>query len=254
MKLITFNVNGVRAAIKKGLIDWLAAENPDVLCLQEIKLSETELVENLFVDLGYHCFWYPAQKRGYSGVATFTKQNPSFVQYGMNIAKYDEEGRTLITELNDVLLVNTYFPSGSSGDERQAFKINFLVDYSVFIQDLMNSGKRLIICGDVNICHKEIDIHNPTRNKNTSGFLIEEREWIDGFLSLGFCDVLREINPEPNNYTWWTYRAGAREKNLGWRIDYFFASNALADAIEDATILNQIYMSDHCPVSVSINF
>lgn len=252
MKLITFNINGIRAGIKKGLVEWLKSENPDVFCLQEIKLSETHLVEEYFTKLGYYCYWHPAQKRGYSGVATFTKNEPSNVYYGMNIETYDFEGRTITVELDGKLIVNTYFPSGSSGELRQDFKFKFLNDYVVFINGLKKLGKPVIICGDVNICHKEIDIHNPKTNKNTSGFLIEERDWVTNFLNSGFVDAFRSVNTEPHNYTWWTYRAGARQKNKGWRIDYFFVDKNIKNTIKNAQIHRDIFMSDHCPVSIDI--
>lgn len=252
MKLITFNINGIRSGIKKGLIEWLKTENPDVFCLQEIKLSETHLVENQFTELGYHCHWYPAQKRGYSGVATFTKTKPTNVIYGMNIEPYDFEGRTVTVQIAGKLIVNTYFPSGSSGDARQEFKFKFLNDYTVYINELKKLNLPIIVCGDVNICHEEIDIHNPKSNKNTSGFLMEERDWVTGFLSMGFVDAFRTINTEPHNYTWWTYRAGARQNNKGWRIDYFFVDKNIRNGIKNAQIHSEVFMSDHCPVSIDI--
>ncbi len=252
MKLITFNINGIRAGIKKGLMEWLKNENPDVFCLQEIKLSETHVIENQFSELGYHCYWYPAQKKGYSGVATFTKAKPTNVFYGMNIEPYDFEGRSITVELEGKLVVNTYFPSGSSGDTRQEFKFKFLDDYIVFINNLKKKNKPIIVCGDVNICHEEIDIHNPKSNINTSGFLMEEREWVTRFLDLGFVDAFRKINAEPHNYTWWTYRAGARQNNKGWRIDYFFVDKKLENGIKNAQIHSGVFMSDHCPVSIDI--
>lgn len=253
MKLITFNVNGVRAAIKKGLLEWLDEEQPDVLCLQEIKLFETHLVEHYFTERGYHCYWHPAQKRGYSGVATLSKTEPASVQYGMGIESYDFEGRVLVTEISGITLVNTYFPSGSSAEARQHYKFKFLDDYFVFIDQLKAAGKQVMICGDVNICHQEIDIHNPKRNQLTSGFLIEERYWVTKLLNNGFVDTFRFLNADPHQYTWWTYRAGAREKNLGWRIDYFFMCESLANKLTNATIHNNIYMSDHCPVSITLS-
>jgi exodeoxyribonuclease-3 len=252
MKLITFNINGIRSGIKKGLIEWLKSESPDVFCLQEIKLSETHLVEEHFTSCGYHCYWYPAQKKGYSGVATFTKVKPTQVYYGMNMEPYDFEGRAITVELEDKLIVNTYFPSGSSGDLRQDFKFKFLDDYIVFIDDLKKLNKPIIICGDVNICHKEIDIHNPKTNKNTSGFLMEERNWVTKLLDAGFVDAFRSINTKPHNYSWWTYRAGARQKNKGWRIDYFFVDKVIENEIKAARIHSDVVMSDHCPVSLDI--
>ena len=253
MNIITFNINGIRAGINKGLIEWLRIEDPDIICFQEIKLLETELVEGQFRALGYSCYWHPAQKRGYSGVATLTKILPNNVYYGMGEELYDCEGRTLIVELDKVLLVNTYFPSGSSGDLRQEFKYKFLYDYKSFISKLRDKSKPIIICGDVNICHNEIDIHNPKSNKNTSGFLQEERDWISELLDDGFVDSFRKINPDPHNYTWWTYRAGARQKNKGWRIDYFFVDKSITNGIKDSQILNNVFMSDHCPVTLTIS-
>lgn len=254
MKLITFNINGIRSGIKKGMLEWLTTEQPDVLCLQEIKLAETELVENQFKELGYECFWHPAKKRGYSGVATLTKITPVNVYYGMGNDLYDDEGRSLIMEFDNFLLVNTYFPSGSSGELRQQFKYSFLDDYTIFIDSLKSSyGKPLIICGDVNICHLEIDIHNPKSNKNTSGFLPAEREWVSNFLNAGYVDAFRKYNAEPHNYTWWTYRAGARQNNKGWRIDYFFVDQNIENKIENSRILSNVVMSDHCPVTLNIS-
>lgn len=253
MKLISYNLNGIRSAITKGLLEWLSDENPDIINFQEIKLSETHLVEDLFKNMGYMCYWHPAQKKGYSGVATLTKILPTNVQFGMLNDKYDSEGRVLVTEYTNFRLVNTYFPSGSSGDERQSYKFQFLDDYFVFIESLRRIGdKPIIICGDVNICHEPIDIHNPERNKNTSGFLIEERQWITKLLATNFTDTFRHFDSSPHNYTWWTYRAGARQKNLGWRIDYFFIENTLINGIKKSQIHNNITFSDHCPISIVI--
>lgn len=253
MKLVTFNINGIRSGIKKGFLEWLVTEKPEVVCLQEIKLAESHLVEDDFKSLGYACFWYPAQKRGYSGVAILTKVIPKNVIYGMGNELYDQEGRCLTVEFDEFILVNTYFPSGSSGEERQQYKLDFLDDYIPFIDSLRQHNKPLIICGDVNICHQEIDIHNPKSNKNTSGFLPKEREWVTNFLNEGFVDAFRELNKEPHQYTWWTYRARARKNNKGWRIDYFFVENNIKNRIENSQILSKVVMSDHCPVSLNIS-
>ncbi len=250
MKLISFNVNGIRSALSKGLKEWFVEQNPDILCLQEIKLSETELVEPLFTELGYHCYWYPAQKRGYSGVAIISKQAASHVSFGMNIEKYDQEGRVLTADYQDFRLICAYFPSGTSGDERQDVKFSFLDDFHAFAHKNLPENKRLIICGDVNICHMEIDIHNPKSNAKTSGFLPEERAWVSRFLESGFTDTFRHFNVEPHQYSWWSYRAGARQKNLGWRIDYFLSSLQMTDLLADAKIHQDVVMSDHCPVSL----
>lgn len=252
MKIFTFNVNGVRAAIKKGLIEWLAEEKPDVLCLQEIKLSETELVEDLFKELGFYCYWYPAQKRGYSGVAILSRVKPELVEYGMDIEKFDFEGRVITAHFKSFTLVCAYFPSGTTGSVRQDLKMEFLDEMEGFISKVQTKTKNIVLCGDVNICHTEIDIHNPKSNKNSSGFLPEERAWVGSFLDSGFIDTFRQFNKDPHHYTWWSYRAGSRGKNLGWRIDYLFASEEIKERLLDAKIHPEIIMSDHCPVSLEL--
>jgi exodeoxyribonuclease III len=254
MKIITFNVNGIRSALSKGLSEWFESQSPDIMCLQEIKLSETELVEPIFTALGYHCHWYPAEKKGYSGVAIISKTKPLSVVYGCGIDQYDSEGRTILADFKAFKILCAYFPSGSSGDARQEIKIRFLNDIFTFVQKIKKETPNLIVCGDINICHQAIDIHNPKSNANTSGFLPEEREWLSKFLEHGFIDCFRHINKEPHNYSWWSYRAGARGKNLGWRIDYVFATNELGNNIKDAKIHADVVMSDHCPVSVSLEF
>lgn len=253
MKIISYNVNGIRSVLNKGLIEWILSENPTIINFQEIKLYETHLIEPIFAELGFQCYWHPAQKRGYSGVATLTKLTPLHVQVGMQNELYDFEGRVLVNYFDEFVLVNTYFPSGSSGDERQSFKYQFLNDYFVFIEELKKQKKPIIICGDVNICHQAIDIHNPEKNKNTSGFLSEERQWITNLLNSGFSDAFRLFDNSPHNYTWWTYRAGAKAKNLGWRIDYFFIENSFINRIKNSQILNNIAFSDHCPITIEID-
>jgi exodeoxyribonuclease-3 len=253
MKIITFNVNGIRSAISKGLLDWLNKENPDILCLQEIKLSETELVETHFQELGYHCFWYPAQKKGYSGVAILSKSPVNQIVTGMDHDLYDGEGRVLLAKYADFQVVSVYFPSGTTGDLRQEVKYRFLEDFKIYAERLKAEGLPLLICGDVNICHREIDIHNPKSNAKTSGFLPEERAWVDQFITDGFVDTFRHKNTDPHNYTWWSYRAAARAKNLGWRIDYIFAANMKSESIQNVHIHADVMMSDHCPVSVEFN-
>ncbi len=250
MKIISYNVNGVRSAINKGLISWLKSTNPDILCLQEIKLSETELVTPLFEELGYFCYWYPALKRGYSGVAILSKQKPSNVHYGIGKSLFDDEGRILRADFEDFSILSMYFPSGSSGDERQELKMKFLDDFYVYIQELRKKIPNLIISGDVNICHREIDIHNPKGNANSSGFLPEERAWVGRFLDNGYIDSFRHLNHEPHHYTWWSYRAGAKQKNLGWRIDYHFISNSLLSRLSNVFIHSDQVMSDHCPIEI----
>ena len=252
MKIITYNVNGIRSAMSKGLIDWMKTENPDVLCIQETKASPDQVGVFEFEEMGYHHYWHPAQKKGYSGVAIFTKTQPDHVQIGCGIKKYDDEGRVIRADFGDLSVMSVYHPSGSSGDERQAFKMNWLSDFQVYINELKEKRPNLIISGDFNICHKAIDIHNPKSNANTSGFLPEEREWMEQFVNSGFIDTFRKFNPQPHEYSWWSYRANARAKNLGWRIDYNMASRKLEDKLESSIILADVVHSDHCPVVLNL--
>jgi len=254
VKILTYNVNGIRAALRKDFASWLKATNPDVLCLQEIKANSEQFDESIFTDLGYHCFWHSAEKKGYSGVAILTKTKPQHVEYGCGIEQIDFEGRILRADFDGFSVMSAYFPSGSSGDLRQAFKIKFLNQFQTYINTLKKDFPKLIISGDYNICHKAIDIHNPQRNKNTSGFLPEEREWMSGFIASGFVDSFRSLNPEPHNYSWWSYRANARAKNLGWRIDYNMISKNLLAHLSRSAILSQAFHSDHCPVLVELDF
>ncbi|MGB0521495.1 MAG: exodeoxyribonuclease III [Flammeovirgaceae bacterium] len=252
MKIITYNINGIRAAMKKGFVEWLAAENPDVICLQEVKALEEQADLEEIKALGYHIYWHAAEKKGYSGVAVFSKVVPQSVSVGIGIEKYDQEGRLHKFNFGDFSLINSYFPSGSSGDERQAFKYEYLDDFYAYIEELKNTEPNLVICGDVNICHKAIDIHNPKTNKNTSGFLPEEREWVTKFLASGFVDCFRQFDESPDHYSWWSYRGGARARNKGWRIDYFFASTSLTDKLKGCKIMPEVKHSDHCPVCLEI--
>lgn len=253
-KIISYNVNGIRSAISKGFMDWLKAANPDVICLQEIKAEPGQIDVKVFEDAGYHHYWYPAQKKGYSGVAIFTKQKPTYVEYGCGMEKYDFEGRVLRVDFGDVSVMSVYHPSGSSGEDRQAFKMQWLVDFQKYIDNLKKERPKLIICGDYNICHQPIDIHNPKSNANSSGFLPEEREWIDGFMKSGFVDSFRHFNKEPHNYSWWSFRANSRAKNLGWRIDYNLVSKNMEANMKRAAILPEAKHSDHCPVVLEIDF
>jgi len=255
MKIITYNVNGIRAALSKNWLDWLKATQADVVCLQEIKASPDQLVDlHLLEELGYQHYWYPAEKKGYSGTAIFTKITPIHVEYGCGLPDYDREGRVIRADFEHCSVLSTYFPSGSSGDDRQAFKYQFLSDFQLYINDLKNTLPNLVICGDYNICHKPIDIHNPKSNANSSGFLPEEREWMENFIQSGFVDSFRHFNEEPHHYTWWSYRAGARSKNLGWRIDYTLVSESLKVNLKRAAILPDAKHSDHCPVLVELAF
>ena len=253
MKILTYNVNGIRAALRKDFALWLKDTNTDIVCLQEIKANPEQFDESIFTDLGYHCFWNPAEKKGYSGVAILTKTKPKHVEYGCGISEIDFEGRILRADFDEFSVMSAYSPSGSSGDIRQAFKMKFLSQFQNYINQLKKDFSKLIISGDYNICHRAIDIHNPQRNKNTSGFLPEEREWMNVFITSGFIDSFRHLNPEPHNYSWWSYRANARAKNLGWRIDYNMISENLLPNLSRSAILSQARHSDHCPVLVEMD-
>ena len=253
-KIISYNVNGIRSALSKGWIEWLKATDPDIVCLQEIKANPEQLDVSIFENAGYHHYWYPAQKKGYSGVAILSKQKPNHVEYGCGIEKYDNEGRVLRADFDNYSVMSVYMPSGSSGDERQSFKMEWLSDFQNYINELKKKFPNLIISGDYNICHKPIDIHNPVSNANSSGFLPEERNWIDGFMKSGFVDTFRHFNSEPHNYTWWSFRANSRAKNLGWRIDYHLASNTLENKLKRAVIFPQAKHSDHCPILLEVDF
>ncbi len=253
MKIVTYNVNGIRAALKKDWVGWLKTVNPDVVCLQEIKATPDQVPEIAFFEqMGYEHYWYPAQKKGYSGTAILTKITPKHVEYGCGHEDYDFEGRIIRADFDTVSVMSTYFPSGTTGDVRQTFKYRFLDDFQLYADKLIQEQPNLVVCGDFNICHRAIDIHNPKSNANTSGFLPEEREWMENFINSGFIDTFRHLNADPHHYTWWSYRAGSRGKNLGWRIDYNMASAALKDRIVAANILNDAVHSDHCPVLLEL--
>lgn len=252
-KIISYNVNGIRAAMKKDWLDWLTAVDPDIACVQETKAQKDQLDIDQFKEAGYSTFWHSAEKKGYSSVAIFTKKDPDHVEYGCGIDKYDKEGRILRADYGDFSVLSCYFPSGTSGDERQAFKMEFLDDFYGYINELKQDRPNLLVSGDVNICHTEIDIHNPKTNKDTSGFKPEERAWVSKFLEAGWVDTFRHLNKEPHNYTWWSYRAGSRGKNLGWRIDYHFITESLVDKLQRSVILPEAVHSDHCPILVELD-
>lgn len=252
MVIVTYNVNGIRAAVAKGFFDWLSEVNPDIVCIQETKAQQDQIPILEIKQLGYNSYIFSAERKGYSGVAILTKKQPDNVVCGMNIPAYDKEGRFIRVDYGDLSVVSVYHPSGSSGDERQAFKMQWLNDFQDYVLDLKKTRPNLILSGDYNICHKPIDIHDPVRNATSSGFLPEEREWIDGFMKKGFIDTFRFFNTEPHQYTWWSYRANAREKNLGWRIDYHLASLALEPILKRSVILPSAKHSDHCPVLLEI--
>ena len=253
LNIISYNVNGIRAAIKKGLVDWLEKNKADIVCIQETKAQPEQIDDSLFEKLGYRCYWYSAKKKGYSGVGILTKIEPDHIEYGSGIALADNEGRILRADFGDLSVMSVYIPSGSSGDERQALKMTFLDDFLSYCKKLKRKKKKLLISGDYNICHKAIDIHNPVSNKNTSGFLPEEREWMDVFFDSGFIDTFRRFNPDPHHYSWWSYRANARNNNKGWRIDYHAATEALSEQLVSAGIFPDAKHSDHCPVHVKLN-
>lgn len=252
MKIVSYNVNGIRAAIKKGFVEWLKEEDPDIVCLQETKASSDQVDMLEIQALGYMDYWHSAQKKGYSGVAIFTKVKPKHVEIGCGIEKYDNEGRVIRLDFEEFSLMNVYMPSGTSGDIRQDFKMQWLEDFHNYANDLRKSLPNLIICGDFNIAHNEIDIHNPKGNKNNSGFLPEEREWVTQFLGSGFIDTFRYFSDEAHRYSWWTYRAGARGNNKGWRIDYFVATVEMENMLAEADILHDVVHSDHCPTSLTL--
>ena len=250
--IVSYNINGIRSVLRKDFDKWLAIYNPDIICLQEIKANEEQFSKEIFENIGYTCYVNSAQKAGYSGVAILSKIKPKKVEYGCGNYQIDLEGRLVRVDFKNYSVLSVYFPSGSSGEKRQEFKFMFLDFFQNYINELKQSIPNLIICGDFNICHKEIDIHNPKRNKNTSGFLIEERNWVTNFLNSGFIDSFRFFNSDGNKYTWWSYRARARQKNLGWRIDYNMVSQSLEKYILDARILSDVVHSDHCPISLKI--
>lgn len=253
MKILSYNVNGIRAALNKGFADWLNAAEPDVICLQETKALEEQIDTALFEQLGYKHFWHSAQKKGYSGVAILTKTNPINVQEGTGIEHMDIEGRVIRADYKNISVISLYLPSGTNLN-RLEYKFKFMDDFQDYINSLKKNYPRLVICGDYNICHRAIDIHDPVRNKNVSGFLPEERQWIDTFLNCGFVDSFRYLNHEPHHYSWWSYRANARINNKGWRIDYNLVSDNLINNIKRAYLLPEVKHSDHCPVGVELEF
>ncbi|NIQ03910.1 MAG: exodeoxyribonuclease III [Nitrospinaceae bacterium] len=252
MKIISWNVNGIRAAVKKGFLDWLAQTSPDVVCLQETKAHPDQVDPHVAHPEGYHAFWHPARRKGYSGVATFTKKKPREVHWKMGIERFDVEGRYLRHEFPQFDLLNIYFPNGTSGDERLQYKLDYYDAFLEHCEALRAEGRELVICGDVNTAHKAIDLKNPRQNEKNSGFLPIERAWMDKFVAHGYIDTFREFNQEPDQYSWWTYRANARERNIGWRLDYFFVTEGLLKRVKDAFITPEVMGSDHCPVGLVI--
>jgi exodeoxyribonuclease-3 len=253
LKVLSYNVNGIRAALKKGFASWLEATQADVICLQETKALKEQVETAFLEELGYHHYWFSAQKKGYSGVAIFSKQKPNKISYGSGIDHMDAEGRILRIDFDRVSIMSLYLPSGTNL-ARLDYKFQFMDEFRQYIDQLKETLPNLIICGDYNICHEAIDIHDPIRNKNVSGFLPEERQWLDAFMKSGFIDSFRHLNPEPHQYSWWSYRANARANNKGWRIDYALVSSSLEKHISRSFLLPQAMHSDHCPVGVELNF
>lgn len=253
MRIISYNVNGIRAAAKKGFIDWLKTDPADVICVQETKALKENVDHRLFNDLGYHDFWFSALKKGYSGVAVFAKIMPDKIEMGNGHKVSDDEGRIIQLDFKDVKLINAYFPSGTSGYLRQTFKYQWLDEFYAWLFNLKRQSPNIVLCGDYNIAHKEIDIHDPKGNKNSSGFLPEERKWMDKFFESGWIDSFREFHAEPHRYSWWSQRfPTVRLQNKGWRIDYINVTEPLKNRLKDAEIYPHIKHSDHCPVYLDI--
>ena len=254
MKILSYNVNGIRAAMRKEMLSWLTQTNADVVCIQETKANEDQVETAAIVAAGYpYHYWFSAQKKGYSGVAIFCKKEPKHIEFGTGIESMDFEGRNIRVDYEDVSVMSLYLPSGTN-----SARLEHKLEYMALFQDYVNTIKKeipnLVICGDYNICHEAIDIHNPVSNKNSSGFLPVEREWISNFIDSGFIDSFRHLNKEPHNYTWWSYRANARANNKGWRIDYNMVSAPLKEKIKRAVILPAAVHSDHCPHMVELDF
>jgi len=251
MKIITYNVNGLRSAISKSILLWIEQQDADVLCFQETKLQAHQIPKELrLLRIPYFMYWSHAQKAGYSGVAVFTKKEPDSVIEGIGIEEFDNEGRTITLVMGDYCIVCAYFPSGASG--RLEFKMRHLEAFRNYMEKLKNEYSKVLVCGDVNICHKPIDIHNPKDNEKNSGFLPEERAYIDEFLSLGYFDTFRHLNPHPHQYTWWNMRTGAKKNNKGWRIDYIFATENLKNEVKNAYLMPDVEFSDHCPMVLEL--
>jgi exodeoxyribonuclease-3 len=253
MKIISYNVNGIRAAIKKGWVDWVSAHDFDVICIQETKARPEQVDVKLFEDCGYTHHWVSAEKKGYSGVCILSRIKADKIVEGMGVEEYDREGRIIRMDIGDVSILNCYFPSGTSGELRQAVKYRFLDDFYSWISELQKERKNLIICGDYNIANTPMDIHDPVRNKKSSGFLPEERAWLSKFYENGYTDSFRFLNPDKIEYSWWSYRAQARANNKGWRIDYISVTDNLRSALNKSYHMADAVHSDHCPVFLELN-
>ena len=251
IKILSYNINGIRAALKKNLLNWIKDYDPDIVCFQEIKANEDQFDKSLFSDLGYYNYWFSAQKKGYSGVGIITKIKPENVIYGTGIDYMDFEGRNLRVDFKKFSVMSLYLPSGTNIN-RLNFKFQYMDDFKTYINNLKPKVPNLIVGGDFNICHKAIDIHDPIRNAKVSGFLPKERDWIDNFIKDGFVDSFRIFNNLPHNYSWWSYRANSRNNNKGWRIDYLLAVEKLKKNITQSYILNDVVHSDHCPIGLNL--
>jgi len=253
IKILCWNVNGIRAVEKKGFLEWLQQESPDILCVQETKAQPDQLSPEIQQPPGYYAYWNFPQRKGYSGVATFTKEEPLQVRNSLGMEQFDVEGRVIIAKYPQFTLFNVYFPNGKQSEERLKYKMDFYDAFLEFIEPIKAKGEKLIVCGDLNTAHKEIDLARPKENEGISGFLPMERAWMDKFVSRGFVDAFRHFNKEPDRYTWWSFRTRARERNIGWRLDYFFVSENLLDSIAEASILSGVTGSDHCPVGIKVS-
>ena len=254
MKILSYNVNGIRAAMRKDILPWLQTTDADVVCIQETKATKEQVDLEAIQAAGYpYHYWFSAQKKGYSGVAIFCKQEPTHVAYGTGIESMDFEGRNIRVDFKEVSIMSLYLPSGTNS-ARLEHKLEYMALFQEYVNTLKKELPNLVICGDYNICHKAIDIHNPISNKNSSGFLPIERAWLDDFISQGFIDSFRHLNKQPDQYTWWSYRANARANNKGWRIDYNMVSQPLKQHIKRAVILPSAVHSDHCPHMVELAF
>ena len=252
MKLITFNINGLASVLKKGILNWIQAVDADIICLQEVKIHPGEKEKAALESLGYHCHFFNAEKKGYSGVAILSKTKPDRVEIGVGNEEFDREGRVIRADFGDITVVSAYFPSGTTGDLRQEVKYRFLDFMLPWMLELRKSRPKLIVSGDYNICHKEIDIHNPKSNAKSSGFLPDERAWMDKLVEAGFVDSFRLVDPRPHQYTWWSLRFNVRERNLGWRIDYNFITPELVSSVKRSVILSEAHFSDHAPVMLEL--
>jgi len=253
MKIYSWNVNGIRAVHKKGFLDWVAEESPDILCLQEIRVQEDQLIDKLKNIDGYNSYFNYGERKGYSGVAIYSKEEPLSVRNGIGIERFDEEGRVITAEYSEFTLINIYFPNGRSSKKRLQYKLDFHEAILEYCEELKKDGKKLVICGDYNIAHTEIDLKNPKDNEDKSGFLPVERAWIDKVIDYGYVDTYRSFHPDEVKYSWWSYRTKARERDAGWRIDYHFVSENLISQVSDAQILTEVMGSDHCPVMIELN-